>query len=188
MDKKDLKIFVNIPTLQTDRLILRRITKNDINDVYSYARDPEVSKYLLWNPHPSIEFTKLYLKTVDSFYKRAKFYDWGIVCKENGMLIGTCGFSEIDTENDSAEVGYVLNREYWGRGIAAEALKEVIQFGFEVLGLHRIEARYMTQNSRSVRVLEKCGMKFEGELADAIKVKGSFKTIGIYAITQNVSI
>lgn len=184
MNKKDLKLFINIPTLNTERLILRKIEKSDLNDVHDYASDPEVSRFLLWNPHQSIEFTKLYLKTVSSFYKKGIFYDWGIVDKKSGKLIGTCGFTDIDVKNESAEVGYVLNRNFWGQKIAKEALLRVLEFGFVTLGLNRIEARYLIENERSRRVLEKCGMKYEGTLKDAIKVKGKFKTISIFAITK----
>lgn len=181
MEKEHLKIFLKIPTLETERLVLRRMLLTDISDINEYASDPEVSRYLLWYPHASIDFTKRYLKLVDKKYKSNDFFDWAVTY--NGKMIGTCGFSSLDVHNNCGEIGYVLNRAFWGRELAVEAVGAVITFGFEVLGLNRIEARFMIENSASRRVLEKCGLKSEGVLREAIIAKGSYKDIEIFSMT-----
>ena len=183
MRKNELqKIFSDMPSLYTDRLILRRMTKKDAQDMYAYARLPEVTEYLLWHPHTGLEHTKRYLSYLEKDYRMGNFYDWGITLKESGKLIGTCGFTSIDTTNLCGEVGYVLNPEFWGREIAPEALRAVMDFGFCELKLHRIEAKYIIGNDRSRAVMEKCGMRFEGVRRSSMLVKGHFRDIGVCAI------
>ena len=182
MIREDLDLFKNIPTLETERLILRRMKPGDLSDVFDYARRSEVSEFLLWYPHDEPSFTRRYLKIIDTKYKRGEFYDWAVVCKADGRMIGTAGFTRFDIFNNSAEIGYVLNSEYWGQGLAAEAARAVITFGFEALGLHRIEARYMPDNSASGRVAEKCGMRFEGILRESVYAKGKYVDVAVASI------
>lgn len=184
METRDIKLFTQIPTLETERLILRRILPSDLNDVYDYASNPSVSRFLLWYPHESKKRTVQYLRLLDKKYKKAEFYDWGVVNKSDGRLIGTCGFTSFDLVNNSAEVGYVLNYAYWGQGLAAEATRAVITFAFEILQVNRVEANFMPENSGSRRVLEKCGMRREGIKREAIYAKGKYIDIEIYAITR----
>ena len=163
MRKSDLeKIFCKIPTLESNRLLLRRMEKSDASDMYEYSRLSEVTQYLLWYPHSDLAHTKRYLAMIDKDYRIGTFYDWAVTVKETGKMIGTCGFTTIDMQNFCAEVGYVLNPQYWGMSIAPEAVNAVMAFGFDVLHLHRIEAKYIIGNDRSRRVMEKCGMKVEG--------------------------
>ncbi len=180
MDIENFEIFKDIPTIKTKRLTLRKITKNDLTDIFKYSSDPEVSKYLLWEPHASIRVTKDYITAVTKKYKEGQFYSWGI--EYDGRMIGTSGFSKIDVLNDCAEVGYVIARECWGRGIATEALLALLEFGFERLILKRIEAVYMTENKVSLSVMKKCGMKEEGIRRRAVRKHEIFCDVGICAI------
>ena len=183
MVKNDFNIFKRIPTLKTERLILRKIKKTDIDDVYEYASDPLVPKYLLWSEHKTKEYTKDYLKYLSKLYKQRKFYDWGIIYKEK--LIGTVGFSSINIKNNSAEIGYVLNRSFWGFGIATEAVMEILQFGFITLNLSKIEAIFLPENHQSRRVLEKSNMKLEQIRHSALLVKGKYQDIEVYSILKD---
>lgn len=184
MENKDLKIFVNIPRIETERLVLRKIKISDLDSVYKYASDPMVPKYLLWSPHSSIYFTKAYLREVQKHYKKQNFFDWGVTLKGENKIIGTCGFSSFNIQHNTGELGYVLGSEYWGRGIAAEAASAVIDFGFKVLNLHRIEANLMIENTQSKRVLEKCGMKFEGIKRGGVFAKGGYRDLCIFSIVR----
>ena len=138
-----------MPVLSTGRLMLRPMCAADADDMYEYARLPEVTKYLLWSPHASKEYTLDYLKYIESRYAIGDFYDWAIVLRSQNKMIGTCGFTKIGFENNSGEIGYVINPRYQRIGIAPEAAREVMRFGFEVLNLHRIEARFMEGNTYS---------------------------------------
>lgn len=177
-----LKVFMKIPTLDTPRLTLRRICIDDYLDMYDYSHREEVTRYLLWSPHPNEEYTHRYIEQLQTQYRIGEFYDWAVVCKENGKMIGTCGFTSFDLNHNRAEIGYVLNPDYWGRGIIPEAVCEVMRFGFCELRLNRIEAHYIFGNDRSRRVMEKCGMKFEGVMRSYMYIKNEYKDIGICSI------
>lgn len=177
------KIFKDPPVLKTERLILRRMLRTDASDMFEYARLPEVTKYLLWEPHINEKYTARYLSYVQSQYRAGEFYDWAITL--GGKMIGTCGFTSFDHRNNSAEVGYVLSPAFHHRGLATEALLRVMYFGFTVLSLHRIEARFMVGNDESRRVMERVGMSFEGVAKDSIFVKGHYVSVGTCAVTKD---
>ena len=181
-NSKLIKIFTKIPTLETPRLIMRRLRVNDYKDMYEYSRLESVTRYLLWSPHKDEEYTYRYLEHVQDDYRAGEFYDWALVYKEHDKMIGTCGFTRFDLNNSSAEIGYVLNPYYWGVGLAPEAVSEVIRFGFEELKLNRIEARYIYGNNRSRHVMEKCGMTFEGMFRSQILNKNEYKDVGVCSI------
>jgi ribosomal-protein-alanine N-acetyltransferase len=186
MKKENLfRIFSHMPELETERLRLRAAKVSDAEDMYAYARDPEVTKYLLWRPHPDKDYTRAYLEYLAGRYRIGAHYEWVMISKETGRMIGTCGFAHIDPPNNSAELGYVLNPAYRGQGLVVEAARRVMEFGFSTLSLHRIEARYMAENLPSRRVMEKLGMRFEGIRREAMLVKGLYRDIGVCAILRN---
>lgn len=172
------QLFSHIPTLETERLSLRGMRVSDAEDMFAYAQYEPVTRYLTWTPHPNVKHTKEYLTYVSQRYRTGDFFDWAIVSREDGRMIGTCGFTAFDFPSDSAEIGYVLNPVYHGRGLATEAVREVIRFGFEELKLHRIEAKFMKENTRSQKLMERVGMQFEGYAREALKIKGEYRTIG----------
>ena len=182
MTEDMLSIFIKIPTLETNRLILRKILVGDCADVYEYSSRPETSRYLLWNAHENPKYTKKYLSYLQTAYRNEEFFDFGLVDKESGKMIGTCGFTDFDMDNNSAEIGYVLNPDFWGKGRAREAIMRVMAFGFAELRLHRITAKIMTGNSASKRVAEKCGMRHESTHVESMRIKGNYETIEEYAI------
>lgn len=182
--EKVYKLFSNIPTLKTERLSLRAMHPIDAEDMYDYARQGEVTEFLLWEAHPSVAYTKQYLGYIQSRYALGDFYDWAVIEHESRRMIGTCGFTRIDTVNNMAEIGYVLNPDFWGRGYATEAVGRVIEFAFSELGVHRVEARFMEGNQASLRVMEKLGMTFEGYHKDAIFVKGKYRTVGYCSLIK----
>lgn len=181
-------VFRNIPSLQTKRLLLRKIVPRDCEDMYEYSCQELVTRYLLWYPHPSPEFTESYIERLQDDYREGSFFDWGVVLpdfKGREKMIGTCGFTELDPANNRGEIGYVLNPRFWGQGYAVEAAKRVIRFGFEQLSLNRIDARYMIENEHSAYVMESCSMKFEGIRRQAMYVKGRYRDIGEYSILKS---
>ena len=176
------RIFSDIPTLKTDRLILRGMRVTDAEDMYRYAKREDVTRFLLWSPHPTPHYTEDYLRYLQGRYALGEFYDWAVVERDSGRMIGTCGFTRFDLPHGCGELGYVLNPEYHGRGCGTEAAEQVLRFGFETLELHRIEAKFMQGNDASRHVMEKLGMRFEGYRRDGMLVKGSYRTIGCCAI------
>lgn len=179
------KVFAEPPTLTTERLILCRITADHAADMYEYSCDDEVTKYLTWSPHVSIKQTERYINVLQKKYADGTFNDWGLVLKENGKFIGTCGYTSFDSSENIGEVGYVIAKDYWGKGLAAEAVKAVMHFGFERFGLDGFIAKHMEGNDASGRVMQKCGMKFDGLFRHSMYIKGEFKNIVVYRITKD---
>ena len=184
--KKELiySIFSNIPTLETDRCILRKLSLDDTDDMYEYSSNPDVTKYLTWSPHPDKAYTLEYLMYLQNRYKTGDFFDWAIICKDSGKMIGTCGFTRFFFAHNGAEIGYVLNPAYHGKGIGTEVVGRVIKYGFENLSLERIEAKYMIENEASRRVMQKNGMIFEGVRRKGLLIKGVYRDVGVCSIIK----
>ena len=183
MNKESLcRIFSHIPELETERLLLRQMRVCDSADMYDYARRPEVTEYLLWRPHSDVQYTRRYLEYLGGRYRIGVHYEWAVIHKETGRMIGTCGFARIDSAHNCGEIGYVLHPDFRGQGLITEAAERVLQFGFGVLGLNRIEARYMVGNEPSRRVMNRLGMLFEGVQRASMLVKGKYRDIATCAI------
>lgn len=180
MDKELLKM----PTIETQRLILRPINISDVNDLYEYASDEEVTKYLTWKTHKSIEDSINVIENV--FNKRVERglpEAHALVLKANGKMIGMCDIVNLNLQHRAGEIGYVLNRNFWGQGLMVEACKEVIKLGFERFKLIRIQISHDINNYQSQRVIEKLGFTYEGIKRKAfIKWDGSITTIKTYSI------
>lgn len=171
-----------LPSLQTQRLLLRPMERSDFADMYDYARREDTSRYLVWTPHPSPEYTRNYLCYIARLYRKGQFFDWAIVEKSSGRMIGTCGFSKLDLQHHVGEIGYVLNPTRHGRGYATEAVMRVLEYGFTELGLNRIEGRYIADNIPSRRVMERCGLNYEGVLRQSMLIKGVYRDIAVCSI------
>ena len=177
-------IFGNLPTLETERLILRKITLEDVEDMFSYGSNEEVSKYVTWDTHKTISDTKEFVDFVLTRYENNQVSPWGIEYKENGKLIGTIDFISWQVKHNSAEIGYVISQDYWGKAITTEAAHEVITFGFDHMDLVRIQARCLVENIGSSRVMEKAGMSYEGVIRKAAFIKGQHRDLKIYSILR----
>ncbi len=174
-------VFRDLPELHTPRLLLRRVRLEDAADMFEYASDPEVTKEVTWDTHKAIKEAEGFLRFTVEKYGRGEVSDWGIVLKENNKFIGMCGFIWWLPQHAKAEIGYVLSRKYWGRGLMAEAVGAVMDFGFDKMKLHRLQARCNEPNTGSERVMQKCGMKYEGLARDVVFEKGMFKNVKTYA-------
>ena len=181
----DLSRFFNKhPLLETERLLLRPITLDDKEAIYSFYSDPEIMKYRVSPLHRSIEDTVRFLETDYISFTERKRIRFGIELKAGGTLIGTGGFHHISPEHHRLEMGYSLRREFWGYGYMTETVKELIRFAFEEMEMHRVAAMCDLDNGRSARVMERCGMTLEGVLRDYELRRGMFVTTKMYAILK----
>ncbi len=172
----------NLPVIETDRLLLRPLSVLDADDMFEYARDIEVARQVAWDAHDSIETTVCHLMTVVEAYSRRELLDWGVTLRENGRVIGSCGFPYWNREHGFAELGYTVGRKHWNMGLGTECARAVLGFGFEQLGLTRVEAQCFVTNAASCRVLEKLGMRFEGVLRNRVRANGESNDVKMYAI------
>jgi ribosomal-protein-alanine N-acetyltransferase len=149
--------------LDTERLILRRFTINDAEIMFNnWANDDIVTKYLSWTSHKHINVTKNIIETWIQNYKKNDFYNWAIILKETNEPIGSIGVVRQLDEIKMVEIGYCIGKKWWNNGITSEALNILIKYFFEEVGINRIEARHDPENKYSGKVMEKCGMKYEG--------------------------
>ncbi len=180
-----LDIPEQLLTLQTKRLILRKMAIADAADIFAYASDPQVTTHTSWATHQSIDDTYEYLNNfIFELYRSGKGMDWGIVEKESGRLIGTCGLYIVPTHRRGT-LGYTLAKAYWGKGLMTEAATMAIAFGFHVMQLHRIQAICNVDNVASARVLEKTGMQFEGIMHNYVFYKEQSWDMKMYAIARS---
>lgn len=172
------------PVLKSARLTLRPISLNDLDAIFNYTSSENVARYVTWEPHKSLEETIEFIELVFSDYKQDNHLLWGIEYEQK--LIGTIDFVSIIDKHKCAEIGYVLSEDYWNQGITTEAVKKLINYGFDELKLVRIQARCFEENIGSQKVMEKSGMLFEGTLQKSMFVKGIHQNIKMYAITDDV--
>lgn len=158
--------FASFPLLRTDRLVLRQMTDDDLAAVHAIFGDAESCRYFTvqnCEPYATPEETKANVLDWAAWaFAQGKGLRWGLTLVADGLLIGTAGINWWDRDNHCAEIGYDLNRQYWGQGLMTEAVHAILRWGFAHMALHRIEADTTEGNFGSMRVLEKCGFVLEG--------------------------
>lgn len=177
--------FPDLSELVTDRLCLRKVRPGDAEDYFAFARDPLVARYVTFEPHKRVEQSRARIASLLMSYKTRQVAPWGIVLRENGHLIGTCGFCEWEPRRAWAEIAYLIGRPYWGHGYMPEAVRAVIDYGFVTLALKRIAARCLVENTASARVMEKAGMHFEGMERQYLYADGQYRDLKAYAIDRD---
>jgi len=150
------------PTLQTERLVLRAFTREDALDVQRLAGAREIARMTLLIPHPYADgAAEEWISTHRPAYEVGEHVTFAVVLREEGTLVGSITLG-LNPRDDNAELGYWIGVPYWGRGYCTEAAREMVRYGFEELGLHRIHASHFGSNPASGRVMQKVGMRYEG--------------------------
>jgi ribosomal-protein-alanine N-acetyltransferase len=152
-------------TLKTGRLILRRFTIDDVNDVYNnWMSDPDVTRYARQQFHANLDETKAYLNDVIAAYADNKHYFWAITLAGASEPIGRINITAINEPVESVHVSFMIGQRWWSKGYMTEALSAVVRFFFEDVGANRVEGRHDVQNLPSEKVMQKCGFQYEGYL------------------------
>ncbi len=172
-------------TLETSRLLLRKFEDGDGDFMYkNWASDPEVTKFLTWPTHPSVEVSRKINSSWVESSEKADYYQWAIVLKERNEPIGSISLVRMDEDIDAVEVGYCIGRNWWGQGIVSEAFQAVIAFCFEEVGVQRISARHDPNNPASGAVMRKCGLTYEGTLRCADRNNQGICDAAVYSILR----
>ena len=177
--------FFRLPLLETKDLILRKPAMKDAEDIFRYASDPEVARYVLWDPHRTVRETRQCIRDLRHRIRAGYPSSWAVVLRSTGTVIGTIGFVSYSVQNRSAELGYSFSRSFWNRGYATQALQAVIDSVFTSLPLNRLEAQHDVRNPASGRVMQKCGLRQEGVLRGRILNKGEYVDTVLYAILRS---
>ena len=161
MSKMKQKELENIPSIDLEEFLLRKISIDDYLDMYDYGKKDKITKTLFWNSYQKEEDALNSIKYV--FLTRPSKgipAAHAIVDKASNKMIGTCDIFRVDWDTLTGEIGYVLHDDYWGKGIMTKVCQAVINYGFEYIGLNKIEIAHEINNIGSKRVIEKCGFNF----------------------------
>jgi len=178
-------IFESFPELNTQRLVLRRITQEDDKSLLEVLSDEETCEYLTHNAINDMANIQRMIAGMQRFFDEKQRIRWGIAQKTDNVLIGHCGFFDIDRFNSCAEISYCLKRGTWGRGIMTEALDAMLRFGFEDYGFNRIIAKVIKGNAGSIKVLQKLGFVQEGVLRENLYKNGQYHDLVLFSILKS---
>ena len=154
--------------LATERLTLRRFELEDAENMYyNWANDPEVTRYLTWQPHASVEVTEEIIKEWIAGYENKDYYQWAIELNEIEQPIGSIAAVRVDEKTQSIEIGYCIGKEFWNKGYTSEALTELVRFFIGEVGAGRVCAKHDANNPNSGKVMAAAGMEYEGTLRRA---------------------
>jgi len=168
--------------LETKRLVIRRFDPDDVDDYYSFASDPQVTKYLRWGPHQSKEFTRDYMSEVLHAYENGSDTPWGIQLKGANRIIGAVHVMDFDNLHRKANIGVLIAKAFWRIGYAEEALKAVFGYCFSDYSVNRMEAFCVLENLKAIGLAESLGMKCEGVLRQYLFQKGEFRDFKLFSL------
>lgn len=154
--------FATFPELETERCVLRAITPDDIHDIFEYMSDDSVTQYLPWDTASTLEEADATIQRYRTIFEEQTGIAWGIMNKTNHKLIGICLLWHFNLSHFRAEIGYMLGSSWWGQGFMTEVTSAVLDYGFNDMGFHSMEAHIDPNNIGSQRLLEKLGFIQEG--------------------------
>lgn len=177
-------IFNDFPVLEMEDFLLRKITKNDYSDIIEIYQNKDIAIYDRALYISSEKDAEIFLNQINEAFKEKKRIDWGIEDKVSGKLIGLIGLSNISIVDSRGEIGYVLNKDFTNKGIMKYVLKWLVDFCFNFMGLHKIEANINTKNTASVKVCENAGFTMEGlrKAHNFNKRTGTYNDVYIYSL------
>ncbi|MGX9135733.1 GNAT family N-acetyltransferase [Rummeliibacillus sp. JY-2-4R] len=179
MDNINL-LMVEHSQMESERIFLRPVSLDDAEDMYEYTSDEETTRYL-YDQHTDLNQTK---RMIANYFMKEPIGKYAIILKENNKMIGAIEF-RVHEYNNSGELGYTLNRHFWGNGYMNEAGKLILELAFNILGLERVFAEYEVRNGASGKVLDRLGMTYEGTLRRNHKIKGVLVDSAHYSILKD---
>lgn len=174
--------FNPFPTLITNRLKLRQVNADDVNEIFFLRSDKTVLQFLDKEPEASIETASVFIKKLNELEKNNESINWAITFKDEKKLIGTICFWRLLKEHHRAEIGYVLHPNYQRKGIMQEAMTAVLDYGFKKMKLHSVEANVNPANTSSIKILEKNNFTREGYFKENYFFNGKFLDSAIYSL------
>jgi len=169
------------PAIETSRLLLRPMEIGDAPAIHAYWSDPEFHRYVSTEPPASPDAAREMVQGWIALAAEKRRPFWVMVAKESNQVVGTISINVLDLTNHCGQLGYEVAREQWGKGIATEAVRAVLSYGFGTMGLNRIAAYCWDGNVASQRVMEKAGMRYEGTLRQVRYAKGAYHDMRLHA-------
>ena len=175
------------PIIETERLLLRSIEMEDTISIFHIFSNEEVMKYYGQFPMKFIEEAENLIKMFNENFQNGKGIRWGILLKEENRIIGTCGYHNWNKRHLRAEIGYELSMDSWGRGYMKEALKAIIDYGYEAMDLNRIEAVVYPENKASIKSLINLGFNKEGLLQEYAFFRNTYQDLIMFSLLKKYS-
>lgn len=181
-----MKNYIGTKIIETERLILRRFNVNDVCDMLKYWISDHKIQSMYGEPtyNTKEEVLELLNKYIQS-YSNENYYRWAIILKDTNECIGQIAFFLVDTNNHFSEIEYCIGSDFQSCGLATEATKAVINYGFEKINFHKIQICHKSINLPSRRVIEKCGFVYEGTLRDYFYMDGQYVDRLYYSILKD---
>lgn len=172
------------PELQTERLVLRQITDEDLNEIYNIYSNELVTKFYNLDAFTNLDQAKRIVELSQKRFSEKTGIRWAICFKNNTEILGTCGINSF-VPNGKAEIGYDLKPEYWGKGIMYEALTVMLNHGFNNLFIHRFEALVFVENESSMKLLKNHNFYQEGILRELAYIKDKYQDFYMMSLLKN---
>lgn len=176
--------FDPFPILETERLVLRRTVLDDAKDYFFLRSSPEAMKHICKPLHTSIEDTKNMIYKINEMISFNDGISWSVCLKTDNKMIGSVSFHRIEKEHYRAEIGYMLHPDYWRQGIVSEAVEAIINYGFNTLKFHSIEAHIDPTNIGSEKILEKFKFVKEAYFKENYFYNGQFLDTAVYSLLR----
>lgn len=177
-----MEVKILIRDLSTKRLILRKMQVSDSDSLFQIWSNPEVTRFMNIDRFTDKKQAKEIILLFDKLSQENTAIRYSIIELESNKIIGSCGFNIIDYENAKTEIGYEINKDYWGKGYAPEAVTCLIRYAFKDLKLNRIEAKVEPENLNSIKVLRKLNFLFKGKMRKVERSKGRFIDLNLYSL------
>jgi ribosomal-protein-alanine N-acetyltransferase len=174
--------FHPFPILYTERLVLKSITKNDANNIFMLRSDKKIMQFISRPMAASVHDALEYINKIQESLMSKYGITWAISLRNDNNVIGTIGFWRIENEHYRAEIGYMLSKDFHGKGIMHEAMQPVLNYGFHVMKLHSVEADADPNNIASIKLLEKNNFMREAYLKENYYFNGKFFDTVIYSL------
>ena len=168
------------PVIKTDRLLLRQFVESDIENVFKGLSHPDIIKYYGVS-YKTLEATKEQMKFFSDLEKNETGIWWAVCSIDNKIFYGAGGLNSLSKEHKKAEIGFWLISDFWGQGIMTESMPLICNYGFDKLGLHRIEGIVETENTNCKRAMAKLDFEYEGTMKECEIKNGKFISLDIYA-------
>lgn len=174
-----------LPTIYAPRVRLRHLEETDVDSLFAIFSDTETMRYWSCPPYKEPAEAAKLLAEIHKHFQQKTLFQWGIALVTDNKIIGTSTIFNLDAKNRRAEIGYVLNRQFWGKGFVNEALNSLLNFAFSEMNLHRIEADVDPRNAASIRVLERLGFQKEGYLRERWLVGDGIQDTLFYGLLRS---